>query len=304
LLEGARGLLRTHSPASRRRSWQRSPLDHPKSWAGEPFDGPREESGDPVLTSIFVIVQERGSVLADLLPAILEKTRVRPVGVGFLTWRPGHSRRIGNGVRDRIQIYGIRAWAVRQVLGLWGRVNSHLRAHRVMVALKSHGIPRFEIDDVNDPRFLDRLRRPVPDLVLSILTAQRFGPDLLSIPRIGCINVHLGQLPEYRGLHTSFWNLYNGERESGVSIHFMNSRWDGGPIIAQRRFPVSPGETVRSLDRKKWAALPGLLSEALDALVEGRATLAANERDQGGYYSVPSREAALAFRTERRGRWL
>ena len=207
-------------------------------------------------------------------------------------------------MRDRIQIYGIRAWAMRQVLGLLGRVRSPLRARRLTAALDSHGIPWFKIDDVNDPGFLDHLRRSTPDLVLSVQVLQRFGPNLLSIPRIGCVNVHLGPLPEYRGLYTSFWSLYNGERESGVSIHFMNNRWDGGPIIAQRRFPLTPGETVHSLDRKGWGMLPGLLSEALDALVEGRVTLGANEPERGAYYSVPPREAALAFRKERHGRWL
>jgi methionyl-tRNA formyltransferase len=173
-----------------------------------------------------------------------------------------------------------------------------------MAFLKTHGIPWFTIDDVNGSGFLDRLRRSAPDLVLSIAVLQRFGPELLSTPRIGCINVHFGPLPEYRGLYTSFWSLYNGERESGVSIHFMNGRWDGGPIIAQNRFPITPGETVRSLDRKKWRVVPDLLSEALDALVEDRATLSPNERDRGKYYSVPSREVMLAFRKERRGRWM
>lgn len=256
------------------------------------------------MKALFVIVQNGGRALAHLLPTILEKTRIRVTGVGFLTWRPARSRGLGNGVRDRIRIYGIRAWAMRQVVGLWGRVRSPLRARRLTAALESHGIPWIKIDDVNDPGFLDQLRRSTPDLILSIFTGQRFESDLLGIPRIGCINVHFGPLPEYRGLYTSFWSLYNGERESGVSIHFMNNRWDGGPIIEQRRFPLTPGETVRSLDRKKWAALPGLLSEALDALVEGRVILGANERDRGAYYSVPPREAALAFRKERRGRWL
>ena len=256
------------------------------------------------MKALFVVAQKGGDALADLLPTILEKTHIRLTGVAFLTWRPARSTRVGNGVRDRIQLYGIRAWALRQVLGLWGRVTSPLRARRLTAALDSQGIAWLEIDDVNDLRFLERLRRSTSDLVLSIQVLQRFGPDLLSIPRIGCMNVHSGPLPEYRGLYTSFWSLYNGERESGVSIHFMNNRWDGGPIIAQRRFPLTPGETVRSLDRKKWAALPGLLSEALDALVEGRVILDANERDRGAYYSVPSREILLAFRKERRGRWL
>ena len=256
------------------------------------------------MRSLFVIVQDSGRALAHLLPTILEKTHIRLTGVAFLTWRPARSVRVGNGVRDRIRIYGIRAWAMRQALGLWTRVRLPLRARRLTAALDSHGIPWIKIDDVNNPGFLDQLRRSTPDLILSIFTGQRFESDLLSIPRIGCVNVHLGPLPEYRGLYTSFWSLYNGERESGVSIHFMNSRWDGGPIIAQRRFPLTPGETVRSLDRKMWAAVPGLLSEALDALVEGRVTLGANEPEQGAYYSVPPRAAALAFRKERHGRWL
>jgi len=240
----------------------------------------------------------------DLLPTILQKTGIRLAGVVFLTWRPARSKPAGNGVRDRVQIYGIHVWAIRQVLGLWARIKSPLRARRLTTLLKARGIPWFRIDDANGPGFLERLRRLTPDIVLSIAILQRFGPDLLSIPRIGCINVHFGPLPEYRGLYTSFWSLYNGERESGVSIHFMNDRWDGGPIIAQRRFPLSLGETVRSLDRKKWRVLPGLLSEALDALVEGRVVLGPNERDRGAYYSVPSREVLLAFRKERRGRWV
>lgn len=256
------------------------------------------------MTRLFIIVQGRGIPLTDLLPTILGNTRIQVTGVAFLTSRPARSGRLGAGVRDRVEIYGLRVWAIRQVLGLLGRVKSPLRVHRLMAALRSHGIQWFKIDDVNDRRFLERLRQSTPDLVLSILTVQRFGQDLLGIPRIGCINVHLGQLPEYRGLHTSFWSLYNGERESGVSIHFMNNRLDGGPIIAQKRFPLLPGETVLSLSRRKWSVLPGLLSEALDALVEDRVQLGSNERAQGGYYSVPSREVALAFRKERGGRWL
>jgi folate-dependent phosphoribosylglycinamide formyltransferase PurN len=256
------------------------------------------------LKSLFIIVQHGESALIDLLPTIFEKTRIRLVGIGFLAWRPAGSRRAGNGVRERIHIYGIRTWTVRQVLGLWRRAKSLLRSRRLTALLKAHGIPWFIIDDANGPGFLQRLRQLTPDLVLSIAIPQRFGPDLLGIPRIGCINVHFGPLPEYRGLYTSFWTLYNGERESGVSIHFMNNHWDGGPIIAQRRFPVEPGETVRSLDRKKWRAVPNLLSEALDALVEGRVMLGPNERDRGAYYSVPSREVLLAFRKERRGLWV
>jgi methionyl-tRNA formyltransferase len=169
--------------------------------------------------------------------------------------------------------------------------------------LERHDIPHSEVEDVNDSAFLDRLRRLSPDLVLSVFPLQRFGPGLLSIPRMGCINVHSAPLPEYRGLHSTFWSLYNGERESGISIHFMNDDWDAGPIIMDRRFPISPGDTVYSLDRRKMAIVPGLLSDALDALIEGRVVTRENDPGKGAYYSVPSRETLLAFRKERGGRW-
>jgi methionyl-tRNA formyltransferase len=170
--------------------------------------------------------------------------------------------------------------------------------------LQRHDIPGSEVHDANDPAFLDRLRRLSPDLVLSVFALQRFGPELLTIPRIGCINLHSAPLPEYRGLHSSFWSLYNGERESGFSIHFMNEDWDAGPIIMERRFPISPGETVYSLDRRKMAIVPSLLSDALDALIEDRVVARENHPDRGAYYSVPSRQALLSFRKERGGRWL
>ncbi len=255
------------------------------------------------LKSLYIITQKGGRAFPSLLKTILGTTGVRVSGVAFLTWRAARSTRLGNGVRDRIQIYGIRDWAIRQALGLSRRVSQRIGANGVRHVLKRHGIPWSEIHDVNDPAFLNRLRGLAPDLVLCVFALQRFGSDLLGIPRVGCINLHPAHLPECRGLYSSFWSLYKGEREHGVTIHFMTDEWDAGPIIAERRFPISPGETVHSLSRKKLAIMPALLSEALDALIQDRVVLRENDRDRGAYYSVPSRETFLAFRKERRGRW-
>ena len=273
-----------------------------------PSRRPAEDDGVtsvvPSMKSLFIITQKGGNLILDYLPTLLAKTKIRVGGVAFLTWCPARFGRMGNTVLERIQIYGVRAWMMRQVIRLWGRARSPLRTHRLETILKTHAIPWLTIDNVNDSHFLDHLRQVAPDLVLSMFILQRFGSDLLSIPRTGCINLHLAHLPECRGLYSSFWSLYNGERESGVSVHFMNSDWDAGPIIAQRRFPISPGDTVRSLDRKKLAIMPGLLSDALDALIEGRVIPRENDPSRGVYYSVPSRQVLLAFRKERGGRWL
>ena len=251
---------------------------------------------------LFIIVQrDKNVLLADLLPAILGQRGIEVLGVAFLV-RHTRSGRVGHGVLDRIRLYGLRAWGARQVVSLRRWMLAPLHASRLERTLNAHRIPSCELGDVNEPRFLERLRRLGPDLVLNY-SLQRFGPELLSIPRVGCVNLHPAPLPEYRGLYPTFWELYNGERESGVSIHFMNGSWDAGPIIASRRFPVLPGETIRSLDRKKLEALPGLLAEALNALVEDRVVVQENGLHRGAYYSVPSREVLVAFRKERGGRW-
>ena len=56
------------------------------------------------------------------------------------------------------------------------------------------------------------------------------------------VNIHPSLLPKFRGLHTHAQALAAGEREHGASVHFVTPELDGGPIIAQARVPVLPGD--------------------------------------------------------------
>jgi folate-dependent phosphoribosylglycinamide formyltransferase PurN len=58
------------------------------------------------------------------------------------------------------------------------------------------------------------------------------------IPRLGSINIHQGLAPYYRGGPPVFWELYNGEREVGVTVHFVESKVDTGEIIVQETLPL------------------------------------------------------------------
>jgi folate-dependent phosphoribosylglycinamide formyltransferase PurN len=58
------------------------------------------------------------------------------------------------------------------------------------------------------------------------------------IPRLGSINIHQGLAPYYRGGPPVFWELYNGEREIGVTVHFVESKVDTGEIIVQETLPL------------------------------------------------------------------
>jgi phosphoribosylglycinamide formyltransferase 1 len=61
------------------------------------------------------------------------------------------------------------------------------------------------------------------------------------------LNVHPSLLPKFRGLHAVRRALEAGVRETGVTVHFMVEEVDAGPIVAQERVPVLPGDTEETL---------------------------------------------------------
>lgn len=61
------------------------------------------------------------------------------------------------------------------------------------------------------------------------------------------INIHPSLLPKYRGLHTHRRALAAGDHEHGASVHYVNAELDGGPVIAQARIAVHPGDDENSL---------------------------------------------------------
>ncbi len=67
-------------------------------------------------------------------------------------------------------------------------------------------------------------------------------------PWIGrMINIHPSLLPKYRGLHTHRRVLEAGDSEHGASVHFVTAELDGGPVIAQARMAVRPGDDEQQL---------------------------------------------------------
>src|SRR3546814_7462677 len=61
------------------------------------------------------------------------------------------------------------------------------------------------------------------------------------------INIHPSLLPEFKGLHTHQQALDAAAAEHGASVHFVTADLDGGPVIAQARVPVLPGDDADAL---------------------------------------------------------
>jgi phosphoribosylglycinamide formyltransferase-1 len=84
------------------------------------------------------------------------------------------------------------------------------------------------------------------------------------------INVHPSLLPKYRGLHTHRRCLDAGDSEHGASVHFVTAELDGGPVVAQARIAVHPGDTETSLAERLLVEEHRLLPAVVGAIASGR----------------------------------
>ncbi len=100
---------------------------------------------------------------------------------------------------------------------------------------KFYGFSLAICRDQNAPDSIARLREWSPDLII-FTGGNILRKKLLKVPRLGVLNVHLGLLPEVRGMSTPEWSLLN-RIPVGVTIHYVDAGIDTGPILQRREFP-------------------------------------------------------------------
>jgi phosphoribosylglycinamide formyltransferase-1 len=87
------------------------------------------------------------------------------------------------------------------------------------------------------------------------------------------LNIHPSLLPAYRGLHTHRRVLAAGDREHGTSVHFVTEELDGGPVIAQARLRIRPGDDEERLQQRIQAMEHRLYPEVIGWFAGGRLRL-------------------------------
>ena len=137
------------------------------------------------------------------------------------------------------------------------------------------------------------------DVIVSINTPQRLKKPLLALPAHGCLNVHFGMLPRYRGMLPIFHALMNGESSFGVTVHMMDEKLDNGDIVAQRAVPIARGDDLETLYPKGFAAASALLDEALQSIETGTLVRRENVAAEKSYYSYPTPELIRKYRARR-----
>ena len=133
-----------------------------------------------------------------------------------------------------------------------------------------HGIAVQEVGNLNSARAADVLRECGATLGI-VLGTRILKPSTFSVPAMGCINLHKGKVPEYRGMPPGFWELYDGVASAGVTVHFVDNGLDTGDILASGTVPIAKHETPDSLCEKLHQEGARVLAEAVAALRDGTA---------------------------------
>ncbi|HPS01959.1 MAG TPA: methionyl-tRNA formyltransferase [Candidatus Sumerlaeota bacterium] len=98
-----------------------------------------------------------------------------------------------------------------------------------------------------DADFLAKFRAAAPEVAVVVAYGQILPPDVLAVPRYGCLNVHASLLPRYRGAAPINWAIANGDTETGVTIMRMDAGMDTGNIVTQSRVPILEDDDARSV---------------------------------------------------------
>lgn len=131
------------------------------------------------------------------------------------------------------------------------------------------------------------------DLILSFSAPNKFSPSLLKLPKYGCANLHCSLLPRYAGLLPSFWVKYEGEKDSGATLHVMGNQIDDGAIICQRVVDISSvssmWEIIQMTKREGGKITAEFLKRFIDAPCDLR-DLRNESSKPSRYYTWPSVE--------------
>jgi methionyl-tRNA formyltransferase len=163
------------------------------------------------------------------------------------------------------------------------------------VALK-YKIPYREIKQLNTQKFYNELKSLDLDLIVSFSAPCIFLPELLNIPRKGCINLHCSLLPKYAGVLPSFWTLYHNEKETGATVHYMDDKIDNGKILGQTKIDISDCQSMFQVIQKTKKIGGNLMVEIIEQIRNGNVLPNDNDVSLGTYFTWPTVEQIHEFR--------
>ena len=142
----------------------------------------------------------------------------------------------------------------------------------------------YTAEEVNEPQWIKKISELKPDIIFSFYYRKMICREILEIPRLGAFNLHGSLLPAYRGRCPVNWVLINGEKRTGVTLHYMIDKPDAGDIVGQKEVEIEFKDTAKTLYDKLCTTAKLLLDEVLPAIKTGRIPRRKQNLAVGSYY--------------------
>ena len=155
------------------------------------------------------------------------------------------------------------------------------------------GLPVRQPAKVSTPEDTAELAALRPDLIVAAAYGQILRERVLQLPPKGTINIHPSLLPRHRGASPVAAAILAGDDETGATIMLMTLALDEGPILAQRRIPISHQDTTGSLTAQLAAVSADLLIETLHGFLDGAIRPQPQDATAATYAPLVQKEDAL-----------
>lgn len=129
-----------------------------------------------------------------------------------------------------------------------------------------------------------------PDIIITCAYGSIVPKVVLDYPSYGCINVHASLLPKYRGASPIVASILNGEKETGITIMYMDEGIDTGNIIMSRSIEIEDNDNSLSLSNKLSLLGANLLIDTLPKIFEGENFDIPQDNEEATYVGMLKRE--------------
>jgi methionyl-tRNA formyltransferase len=165
-----------------------------------------------------------------------------------------------------------------------------LKAPPVKTLANELGIPVIQPEKLRQPEAVEQLKNWSPDVIVVAAFGQILKPDVLNLPRFGCINVHASLLPRWRGAAPIHAAILHGDEETGVTIMKMDVGLDTGPILSQRSIRLTRDDSTGSVLETLSHLGAGLLMETLPEYLSGKLQPAPQPEEGATYAPMLKKE--------------
>jgi methionyl-tRNA formyltransferase len=161
--------------------------------------------------------------------------------------------------------------------------HQELHASPIKQLALRHHVRIFQPIKIRERGAIEQLRFLRPDVIVVVAYGQILPREILRTPSIACLNLHASLLPRHRGAAPIPAAIEAGDRESGITVMYMDEGLDTGDILLKKVLRVGRRETGGTLHDRLAALAPDALEEALTLLKQGRAPRQPQDSSQATY---------------------